>query len=223
MRLIVIAEGFNNHFRNQITAALKGEGKGGRGGIYGVMDEFNISYERAQQYVGLLDTEVDDRVLLRIRAPQNLLKLLRYLNVSRSVINKLIAFHVKFKKVVDKHKSSPDDHIVIQELEQGERLAGLVGKPLKEIERAGLVATIVPWFEGEFKTHYPSGVWYINYPEHQDVVDEILQHQNNVCITDILHGLAFGYPMVSVFEYVRHYHRDIVDQVCGHVDDLPRN
>lgn len=227
MKLSLIIEGMS--IKKRVLAALKGEGKSGRGGIFGVMDEFDCDIATVNKYLQVLslgtygENDIDDKILHRARAPQNLLKLLKHFGVNRSVISKLLQFHIDNKKAIDRHQPSPNDTIVIQQFEQNERLVGMLTLPLRELKTKGFNTTLVPWYDEELKRSYPDGIWYVCMPENQDIVDELLKHHDDRRIIDILHGLAFGYQMSDVFNYVRSHHTALVDKICGHVDALAKN
>lgn len=202
---------------------IKGEGISGRGGIYGIADEFNCSLERAFQYLQILksgtygESDINDKVLHRARAPQNIYRLLQYFRVDEAIIKKLIGFHIKHKN--NNNRTSPPDDIVLQQLDNNERLMGHVSQPKEVILRHGLIGILDPRYDDELRKHYPNGLWYVSRPNNVDVIEATLNVHDEL-LKDILHGLGFGYRMVDVFNYVRHKDPVLVDKICGNVDEL---
>ncbi len=189
------------------------------GGLLGIAQEFNCDIDKAVWYLRQLgghqygEAGVSDKVLMKVRAPRNLVKLMRHFKVSSSVISKIISFYSKNLATIRSHQAGFRDDVVLKQLVAGERLAGLVTMPKDELENLGFIATL----------YSDVNNYYVCYPENQDVVDEILKFEDNELVEGILRGLAFGYPMADVFRFVRSNYQDVVDSICGHVDDLPRN
>lgn len=217
MKLSYLTE---SDFKNRVNNAFRGKGKSERMGMYGISDEFGCDFDTAAKYLKVLNLgsygehDVDDKILQRSRAPQNLLKLLQYFDVDRSIINKLINFHIKHKKTINKHLPSPHDEVALDQLLNGERLvAAINGIDKSKLESLGLA---IRAFRDQ------NGVWLTSLPSNLDILNLLASLTKFDVLTDLLHGLAFGYPMHDVFNYVRNQDRDLVDGICGHVDHFAK-
>lgn len=229
MKLKMICDSKSSDLRLRIMNALQGKGKSTRGGIFGIADEFDCDLNKADQYAEMLDggtygeVDIKDKILHRSRAPQNILKLLRYYEVSKPVSKKLINFYTQnsHTTVVS---DSQNDKESFKQLLDNKRLVSMVtdirfnkgGISKEQIEEAGFSITPTPW---------NNNVWYVYRPENVDIVDAIVKsythdYGQKVGLIDLLHGLAFGYKMVDVYNYMRHGNQQLVDRLCKNVNDL---
>lgn len=216
----------SKEFRKRLLDAYRGHGKSDRDGLFGIVDEFGVSLNDAVQYAKSLSNynygegAIDDLILYKVRAPQNLLKLLRYFNVDSHIINKLFNFHIKNKSIIASHKPSPENNISLRQLMNDERLASLIDRiPEQELHALGLETVPTPW-SSEF-TKYNITVFYVCKPHNLDVVNEMIRvYSEPSIVLDILHGLAFGYRMQDVFNYIRSRDMKLVDSICGNVNEL---
>lgn len=231
MKLAVILESDEERIKARIKRAYMGKGKTGRGGLFGIVDEFGCDLDTASKYLKIVasgtygEHDIEDKTLHHARAPQGIYRLLKHFGVSERVAKKLIRFHLDHHKIVAKHLPSPGDDQALKQLMNKERLVALVTIPKERLVELGFVAKLVPWFDDEFRKSYPQGAWYIARPDNEDIIDEMISiHDGTVdnVKADLLHGLAFGYKMVDVFNYVRAQAPEEVDKICGHVDKLPR-
>jgi len=221
MKLALINE---SSFKNKVKAALMA------GGLPGVVKEFDVDFATASKYLQMFksghygEDDIYDKVLHRMRAPQCVLKLLRHFDVSPAIIRKIVSFYSENRVVVASHRPSPDDSEAIRQLQGGERLAASLAMPKEKLESLGFVAELVPWYDTDasFKQGYPNGIFYVAAPENQDVLREIIGAYGNKQKSDLLHGLAFGYKMSDVMNYIRSANKDLVDGLCGNVDTLGR-
>jgi hypothetical protein len=227
MRLYLIAEVGEQRLKVRVKNALLGKGKSSSGGLYGVMDEFGCDVKTAHRYLQMLgggtygEDDIEDKVLHRSRAPQALYKLMKYFNFPENITRKLIRFHIDNYKIIDKHRESPGDDVSLKQLLNKERLVSMLTLPQKHIEELGFRTRLVPWYDADMETNCPHGVWYVTRPENEDIVDLMMGMADSVEL-DLLSGLAFGYRMVDVFNYVRKTDKKLVDEVCGHVDYMER-
>jgi len=232
MKLYAIAEhDRGERLKARVKRAYLGKGRTERGGLWGIVDEFNCSLDQAANYANMLgggyygEDDIEDRTLHRSRAPQGLFKLLKHFGVPARIIDKLIRFHVEHKKIVDKHRPSPHDAEVMRQLAAGERLAGMVQLPKEEIDGLGYVAIQAHSHDG----YQAQPVWYVARPENEDIIDylsAVLRTERGSGperpLPALVHGLAFGYKMSDVFNFVRSLDRELVDGICGNVNELPR-
>lgn len=211
-------------FKIRVKKAYLGQGKTSRGGLFGIVDEFGVDLDTAIKYSKVLggghygESDVDDKVLHRARAPQAIYKLLKHFGISPAVSKKLIRFNIDNFRVISKHKPSPRDEIVIDQMHKRERLAGMVTLPQKQLIKMGFIAKPTPWADN---------VCYIAWPGDEDIIEEISKTVNkptsNDAKSDLLLGLAFGYSMVDVFNYVREGDKQLVDNIIGNTNDLSKN
>lgn len=204
MNILHLLESRSSDFTRRLRRSMED-------GIQGVSEEFGVSFNRAIAYImahsdgSYGEAEIDDRTLHRLRAPQNILKLLKYFNITPNVSKKLINFHILNKKIIDKHLPSPSNAISIRQLLDNERLVSLIENSDLDLEPHGLAVTKAPWTDV---------AEYIYYPTNKDVVDELLRFKITTIELDLLHGLSFGYPMSSVFNYVRSKDQQLIDTIC---------
>lgn len=238
MRLHTIAES-EERFAARVRRAYRGEGKTENRGLSGVADEFGCDLNTAKKYVKVLNLgtygehDIDDRVLHRVRAPQNLYKLLLYFDIPKNAANEIMRFHINNKAVIDTHRATggTDDEEAMRQLFAGERIAAMIRGPKEKLEKDGYIASLVPWYDKEFFKSMPEGVFYVYHQDDTDLVrllldaklgDDDNERRMQTRRSDLLHGLLFGYPMELVFNYVRERDRELVDSICGNVDKLGR-
>lgn len=215
----------SERFKTRVKKAFRGQGKTSRQGIFGIADEFGVDIKTASQYSNVLggghygEEDIEDKVLHRNRAPQAIYKLLKHYGVSPSVAKKLIRFHIDNSKAISKHQVSPKDDIAIDEMHKFERLVAMVSLPIDTLRKMGFVAKQVPWVS-ELTQHerYKNGIWYIAWPGDEDIIEEISKATGTK--RDLLQGLAFGYPMVDIFNYARNSDKQLIDDIVGNVNDL---
>lgn len=216
--------------RKRIISAIE------QGGIKGVMDEFGCDLEQAKRYVKLIDYEdwsnalgkyegdgfvsnYDSMVggwiprpgrieLEEIRAPQILLKIMRFFEIPNEIIKKLIKLHVGRVAKKTMHQSSISE--VIEELKNRERITCEV-RTDEELESQ--------LKEIGFKIYKTGRTSMIYYPENEDVVRTIRRFESSVsrgreCACHVLRGLSFGYRPKYVFNYINNYYRDVIDKIC---------
>ncbi len=125
-----------------------------------------------------------------------------------------------------------------KQLQQGKRLVSLIGIPddkIEEIEAEGYDTLLVPWvlnnndeytFKYGIDNNYKleSGIYYVYRPEDQDVAASVYEQASlntgqETILGALLNGLAFGYKMSDVFNYIRNMDSDLVDKVCGNIDE----
>lgn len=219
MKLMHITE---SPLKNRIKRALLE-----KGGIFGVMDEFNCNMETAYKYIEILgggtygEADIEDKSLHRLRAPQNVYKLLKYFGIPSQVANKIIRFHINNYNTIKNHNPSPNDNEAIRQLVNDERLVAMVqSKDLGD----EFIYKLVPWFE-ELQKEYDTnqqhtiGVWYVAKKENKDILDILFKYESGLAL-DMLHGLAFGYQLKDIYNFMRSQEPELVDKICDHADKL---
>ena len=181
------------------------------GGLDGVAKEFGVDSSTAREYTNMLpggtygEEDIELKELHQLKAPQCILKLLRYFKIDDTVITKLLQLY----KTSKGHRGSPDDPVCLQQLIDGERLVASIEKPNDLfLQQHGLTAS---------KTQFAGGGWYVYRPEDQDVVDQFLRFDvvSDELELDLMQGLAYGYKIVDVMNFVRKRDPELVDSVCG--------
>jgi hypothetical protein len=216
-------------FKARVKKAALGQGKTNRQGLFGIVDEFDVDLDTAHQYFEVLgggyygEDDIDDKVLHRARAPQAIYKLLKYFGVPSAISKKLIRFHIDNFKTISRHVTSPGDKIVIPQMYKRERLAGMVTLPLEQLRKMGFVVKPTSWADDLEFEEFGDGIWYIAWPGDEDIIEEMSKTANTDVKLDLLHGLAFGYPMVDVFNFVRKQDKQLVDSIVGNTNDLSKN
>jgi len=226
MKLALIYESETERLTVRVKRALLGNGRSERQGLFGVADEFGCDLEQAAKLLNTLksgtygEEDIEDKTLHRARAPQCLWKLLKHFKVQDRVARKLVRFHIDNHQIISKHRESPVDQVSLQQLMDGERLASLLTMPKDHLTGLGLTAKLAPWYDDGYKKDYPHGLFYVSWPEDEDILDELAASDG--LRRDLLNGLAFGYKMVDVLNYVRSNDKELVDTLCGNVNTLPR-
>ena len=188
------------------------------GGLFGVAKEFNCDLKTAARYLQMLgggtygEADISDKLLHRIRAPQNLLTMMKHYNIPSNIISKLIRFHIDNKDKINKHRPSPRDQEAIKQLINGERLVAHVSNTHRPVIHKQFISVPDP--------HHEYNQIYISKQENEDIINEIIESNSDQIKLDLLHGLAFGYPMVDVFNYIRSKNPQLIDKICGHVDKM---
>lgn len=213
MKLTIIAE-------NEFMRRLKKAGPD----LQAIQDEFGVDWHTALKYRSMWgggrtygEGDIDNLTLHRVRAPQCCYKLLKYFGVNDDVIRKIIRFNIDNWKAIRHHRISPVDKESLRLLDNNERLVSLVDREtIAELGQSEYRITTVPW---ECESERPA---YVYKPENQDIVNTMvaMHKAGNKTGKDLLHGLVFCYPMTDVYNYVRSHNTDLVDKVCGNVDNL---
>lgn len=235
MKLIVISE---SRFKQRVIAAWQSNPDNP---IQGIMDEFGCDQTRALHLAASItggtygEGDIDNRFMHRLRAPQSILKLLRYFKVDPTIVRKLMRLHKDRRP--DNDPRLGDNHSYKQ-LQQGYRLVSQIEVPDEEIDRIhadGFDILLVPWNRkvangsyhqktpnGDIK--YSAGIYYVFRPQDSDVAHALHSAAqsstgNNRILEDLLNGLAYGFKMPSVYNFVRNNNEDFVDAICGHIDN----
>ena len=221
MKLSIITESQTSELKQRLLKAFTGKGKSKNMGLWGIKDEFGCDLEQAAKYAKILTSgqygehDIDNKMLHRVRAPQGIHKLLKHFGVDPSIITKLVRLHVDHVSGIRGYlRPSPHDSVAIEQLNNGKRLVAMLKGPVQ-----GYANIPVPWDNTK-------DIRYVFRPENKDVVDTIIaacKKYGRGPLLDLLHGLAFGYKMDDVFNYVRSDNQELVDSICGHVDQLSQN
>lgn len=185
------------------------------GGLFGIAKEFNCDLKTAHRYSNMLsggtygEADIKDKLLHRIRAPQNILAMMKYYKIPSNIISKLIRLHIDNRKTISKHMPSPDDEVAIKQLINGERLVASISDTNRPNNKEFIS---VPQVGGE--------LIYISRPEDEDIINELNNPNNDLLKMQLLAGLAYGYPMADVFNYIRSQNPQLIDKICGHVDKM---
>jgi hypothetical protein len=220
MGLNIIAE---ERFETRVKRALLGQGKTDRIGVYGIVDEFGVDTQTAVQYLqGYYGEDgIEDKFLHRIRAPQAIHKLLKHYDISPIITKKLIRFHVDNFKTISKHQPSPSDEVTINQMHRRERLAALVRLPLESLRESGFL--VQPYITTPPITSIRPAGFYIAWPGDEDIIEEMSEASGSGGKLDLLHGLAFGYRMVDVLNYLRSDDKQLIDNIVGNTNSLSKN
>lgn len=155
--------------------------------------------------------------LQNIRAPQNILKILRYFGVPNRVIQKLVRLHSNKNDIVTSRKYKKGMHQsdfeeIVKEFTNNERLMSETSTTAEQNEllnNLGLkTVKLNDWTTRIYR------------PENEDIVLTIRKFENSMnesrkCVLHILRGMAFGYPLEHVYNYISNYYRPTVDKICG--------
>ena len=212
MRLALLSEaGPSREFIKRIRKAHTPNTAGEGGGLFGIKKEFDTDFDTASKYSNLLggggygENDIRQKELHHNRAPVNILKLLRHFNVSDTNIKKLVGFYLLHREIIKSHTRVPNDDEALRQLYAGEKLVAQVDSD-REL-KPGYIT--VPY--------YKDAVVYVLKKEDLPLVREI-EGSHNKTKQDLLRGLAFGYRLEDVFNYVRDDDRDLVDSICGRVE-----
>ena len=170
--------------------------------------------------VGPMARQILNKILHRNRAPQNLYKLMQYYQIPKPIITKLVRFHIDNRKIAN-HKPRSGDGKELEQMHNNERLVAMLSGDRKKSEELGYSTRLVPWSD-EFVDYHgkTTPTFYVYKDENADIVDAMMNVKGPPL--DLLHGLAFGYAMVDVFNLIRKKDQQLVDKICGNVDQFNR-
>jgi hypothetical protein len=106
-------------------------------------------------------------------------------------------------------RSGDKDTTSINRLANGDKLVALINQQTPGVEEFDSIQ-----FNG------PSS--YVFEPQNRDVAELLLSLPEQSLIWNMMRGLAFGYPMSDVVNFVRQDNVDLVDNICGNVDRMEK-
>jgi hypothetical protein len=208
MRLSLLSE---NSFVSRVKSAFK------KDGLNGIQNEFGVDINTAVKYLNTLKSgtygehDIEDKVLHRARAPQCALSLMRHFGIDPSIIKKVLKLHTTNmrNKSHARMRSGDKDTTSINRLANGDKLVALINQQTPGVEEFDSIQ-----FNG------PSS--YVFEPQNRDVAELLLSLPEQSLIWNMMRGLAFGYPMSDVVNFVRQDNVDLVDNICGNVDRMEK-